>query len=452
MVSAIDNPTVDTKIANITITYTKKDQQNTAPQIIHYINDKGIVIKEQTLTGTIGQKLQLDLQAPEKWSIIKNQNVPSDIVLQKQNPIINIRVTPKLDQITNKEQLNKTITRTITINTPNEKPTIIKQTAKFTRTGTTNEVTGETTFTDWQLVNNGFTQVAVPTINGYVASQSVVNAIDNPTIGEKELDVVVNYVSQEAQGASVTVKYIDSNGNVIGQDGKIGGKVGDTVALRGSTPDGWVAKDKMPAEYKFEHAGDQILTIKIKHGHVTVSADQGKTTKDVLPDSKGCYPSGVSKDDLNKTITRTIKLEQLSKEPKIITQTAKLTRSADVDEVTGKVTYSDWKLEENGWKAYQVPTYTGYTASQAIVNADTPTGETKDQTITITYNANNAKDTINFVDENGKIVGTQEITGTINDNVDLKLNLSNGYEPNQDIPKTINIDVSTINVKVKKND
>ena len=67
------------------------------------------------------------------------------------------------------------------------------------------------------------------------------------------------------------------------------------------------------------------------------------------------YPSGVGQSDLNKTVTRTINVTDPHTGVHAITQTAKLTRTATVDEVDGTVKYSDWKLGNNGWTEFDVP-------------------------------------------------------------------------------------------------
>lgn len=67
----------------------------------------------------------------------------------------------------------------------------------------------------------------------------------------------------------------------------------------------------------------------------------------------------------------------------LLHQTVKLTRTADVDEVTGAVTYSAWSTGE--WPSYVVPSVPGYTPSRAAVASAMVDAATLDQTVTITY-------------------------------------------------------------------
>src|SRR5699024_117830 len=56
------------------------------------------------------------------------------------------------------------------------------------------------------------------------------------------------------------------------------------------------------------------------------------------------------------------------------------------DKVTGKVTYSEWKVDGNTqWDAYTAPTFSGYTASQSKVAAEKDSVDTADSNIKITY-------------------------------------------------------------------
>ena len=66
-----------------------------------------------------------------------------------------------------------------------------------------------------------------------------------------------------------------------------------------------------------------------------------------------------------------------------VRQTATLTRTADVDEVTGAVTYSAWSTGE--WPSYVVPSVPGYTPSQSVVASAMVDAATLDQMVTITY-------------------------------------------------------------------
>lgn len=107
-------------------------------------------------------------------------------------------------------------------------------------------------------------------------------------------------------------------------------------------------------------------------------------TTTVTPDNPGKnYPSGVAKDDLNKTVTRTINITTPDGKTQTITQKAEFTRSATVDEVTGEVTYGPWS-KNVVLKSVDVPNIPGYVPSASVPEI-TVTPNDQDMTINITY-------------------------------------------------------------------
>lgn len=120
------------------------------------------------------------------------------------------------------------------------------------------------------------------------------------------------------------------------------------------------------------------------HATTTVTPDNPKTPADVLPDNPGKnYPSGVAKDDLNKTVTRTINITTPDGKTQTITQKAEFTRSATVDEVTGEVTYGPWS-KNVVLESVDVPNIPGYEPSASVPEI-TVTPNDQDMTINITY-------------------------------------------------------------------
>lgn len=151
---------------NITVNYTANAQN----QVVNYVDDSGKIVKSDTLNGKTGDQINIAVKVPAHYVEVPGQTIPENVTLKTNNPAINIRVTPKMDDITDPSQLTKTVSRTVTINVPHQTPIVENQTATFTRTGQHNEVTGEDTFTDWTLSNNGLKSVNVPSVDGYTPS------------------------------------------------------------------------------------------------------------------------------------------------------------------------------------------------------------------------------------------------------------------------------------------
>ena len=177
----------------------------------------------------------------------------------------------------------------------------------------------------------------------------------------------------------------------------------------------------VPATIKFS-ANTPDVTVKVEHDHVTVLPDNPKTPADVLPDNPGKnYPSGVAKDDLNKTVTRTINITMPDGKTQTITQKAEFTRSATVDEVS-EVTYGPWS-KNVVLESVDVPNIPGYVPSASVPEI-TVTPNDQDMTINVTYkkldsgkvadqggNASNGGSTIGQAAQNGQSGQTQNNAG-----------------------------------------
>ena len=175
------------------------------------------------------------------------------------------------------------------------------------------------------------------------------------------------------------------------------------------------------------------------HGTTDVTPDKPKTPSDIIPGTAKHYPSGVDKDNLNKTVTRTINVISPDGKTTTIKQPVTLQRSATVDDVTGQITYKAWNTGK--WEEYDTPQISGYTPSQAKVSATTVDGNTQDQTVTITYSADDQSTTAKFVDDdnNGAQVGkTITLSGKTDQTINTGLQVPANYElaKGQTLPAT----------------
>ncbi|EEU20422.1 YSIRK-type signal peptide-containing protein [Lactobacillus mulieris] len=329
--------------------------------------------------------------------------------------------------------LNKTITRTILEVDPvtKESKTVATQTVHYTRTATVDEVTGKVAYTNWATTDKWASYTA-PDKPGYTPSQKSVDET-TPSVTDKDQTVTITY---SANPTNTNVVFVDDNDN---------GKTVKTVTVDGTTggttplssddqkiPAGYelVPGNTIPTEIKFNNDGSQTpnTTIHLKHKTITVNSDSPKTTDDNLPDNPDKkYPSGVTATDLNKTITRTIvEVDPVTGEKKTVaTQSVHYTRTATVDEVNGKVTYSDWTTTDK-WASYTAPDKPGYTPSQTSVEEATPA-------VTITYTGNPTNTKVIFVDDNdnGKTIKTVPVNGVTGGTTPLSSDdqkIPDGYE------------------------
>ena len=327
--------------------------------------------------------------------------------------------------------VEKTATRTINVTTPEGKTTAVKQTTTLAK-----QVDfGKDAHPAW--TTGEWASYEVPTIPGYTASQS--NVAKEAVTGETK-DQTVN-ITYTANPQTATVVYQTEDGTPV-HTTTVSGRTGQTVKVSNEVPVGWhVVNGTVPSEITFAPNGTPQTVVTIAHSHVTVTPDAPKTTSDKLPDNPGkTYPAGIGESDLNKTVTRTIKVTTPDGQTKTVAQTAKLTRTADVDEVTGNVTYSDWTTDE--WSVYAAPTVPGYTASQPNIADQTVTNTTKDATVTITYTANEHQISIEYVDNTtGQVVKTDHVSGKTGQTVSITPHVPDGWElvSGQSVPSEVTL-------------
>lgn len=98
-----------------------------------------------------------------------------------------------------------------------------------------------------------------------------------------------------------------------------------------------------------------------------------------------------------------------------VIQTVKFTRTADKDQVTGKITYHNWTPANGKWDAYHAPVIDGYQATPTVIPEQDVTADTKSTNVNIMYTALGGTITINFVDNdnNNSVINTQTYNGVI---------------------------------------
>ena len=216
-----------------------------------------------------------------------------------------------------------------------------------------------------------------------------------------------------------------------------------------------------------DDAADQAYTVTLKHGTITVTPDDPKMPADVLPDNPGKkYPSGVAKDDLNKTVKRTINITTPDGKTQTITQKAEFTRSATVDEVTDEViSYGNWTLATGSakdWGQFNVPQLDGFISyvdgnAAKEVAEENVTADTADVTVEVTYkNSDNNGNNTNPGDDGNHNTNPGD-NGNHNTNPGNNNGINNGTQ-NGNGNKTVNTNVTnngngdkTVNTNVTDN-
>ena len=356
------------------ITYTAND----GTQTIVYKEEDGSEVGKQVVPGRTDETVKVTPDVPDGY-VVKGK-IPTEVTIKPaDNPITvtvehgKSHVTP--DKPVNKgdlipgtkdkhypeglthNDLNKTVTREITITDPTGKKSTTTQTVTFTRGATVDEVTNKVTYDDWS--ENGthtFDKVDVPTVPGYTASGEVPSIVVTPETQSSKVNITYT-----ANDGTQTIVYKEEDGSEVGKQ-VVPGRTDETVKVTPDVPDGYVVKGKIPTEVTIKPA-DNPITVTVEHGksHVTPDkpvnkGDQGDTptpeptpepeptpnpTPDDQPDSEISsdehFENVKAKDKLNKTNPK--KVDAYKKERKIIkTKIAKQGHTEIAEPIEDKVT------------------------------------------------------------------------------------------------------------------
>ena len=389
------------------------------------------------------------------------------------------------------DSLNKTVTRTVNITDPYDNKSRKVDQITFTRTADVDEVTDEVTaYGKWSNNDQGtFSEVNIPTVDGYTPQSETVSdvtsgaknnylakndkgqyIINEILVSHKSNNIVIN-VTYTADPQVANLNFVDDEGHVElakwdTQTGSSRGKISFSHAeeiLKEYLQQGYqfvnVTNDTDDADHKvllgnsFEEAVkkfgdfdvldnvDQIFTVHLKHGHVTVTPDQPKNPGDNIPGTDQHFPKGVDHNSLNKTITRTVNVIGPNDKTTTTSQSVTLTRSADVDVVNGNVTYGNWSTSKfNGQTVNPIQGYTMHITlhenNENMAADNIPdekvTSDTPNEVFDVTYSADPQKAHLHFVDDdsNKTLDNSDDQTG-VSDQGPISFNhaadILNGY-------------------------
>lgn len=309
---------------------------------------------------------------------------------------------------------DKTITRKRVIHlvdqNNNKVGTDITQTVNFTQTDTIDEVTNKTTNSKFDKTEATFDEVAAPVVKGYDAKTAkIASAKIKPT--DQDLEETITYAPTKR---TVIINYYDEDDNnkVLDSD-TITQEIDSTVdydpsdKIKALEAKGYVHdkdKDTLPSTIKITDSEQgQTYGVYFKHKQV-----------DTTDDGKNPIAGGDEIKDLKVTKTETIRFlsSKTGKELQpTVTQTVTFTRTAKVDAVTGKVTYSDWDAATKDFPAYKLPTINGYQPSQDTCPKATIAPDQADPHFDIYYSEDKANKLItHFVDQD---TGNSDIADAI---------------------------------------
>ena len=433
-------------------------------QTINYVDADNNIISSTNIKGHLkGTKLSFASEIPIGWVANDPSEVPTEITINNGTTIIKIKhgitnvdhnnpvpdgaktVTGKVINGAHANDLNQTITRTINVTNPDGTKSTEVQTAKIYRNASYDNVTGEVTYGEWST--GSWEESSPAEIKGYTASEKVVPAVEVKN-GQKDETVNITYTANEQSGI---ISYQDEAGKEISTT-PLSGKTGETVTVNPEIPAGWelVPGQEIPKTVTATAKGIPTVVIKIEHGITNV--DHNNPVPDDAKTVTGEVIDGAHASDLNQTITRTINVTNPDGTKSTEVQTAKIYRNASYDNVTGEVTYGEWST--GSWEESSPAEIKGYTASEKVVPAVEVKNGQKDETVNITYTANEQSGIISYQDEAGKEISTTPLSGKTGETVTVTPEIPAGWKlvPGQEIPKTVTATaegIPTVVIKVE---
>jgi surface protein len=333
------------------------------------------------------------------------------------------------------------------------------------------------TFNSVRSTIDGIVQAEIDKLNklnhtSYETSKIISDGDDDYSIAN-----ATYVVSQSKTGL---INYVDQDGKVVKTD-QVSGKVGDKVDVKLSLPDGYELANKdehIPSTITVGEDGIKTITIQVKKlpvvqtGSINYVDQDGKVIKtDTISGKVGdqinvnlSLPDGYKLANKDEQIPSSITVG----EDGIKTITIQVKKLPVVQ--TGSINYVD----QDG-KVIKTDTISGKVGDQINVNLSLPDGyklANKDEQIpsSITVGEDGIKTitiqvkklpvvqtgSINYVDQDGKVIKTDTISGKVGDQINVNLSLPDGYKlanKDEQIPSVITVTengIGTINVNVKK--
>lgn len=365
----------------------KEDIQGVTDAAIEHTNDAKIATYRAK-----GYELVFDELANESDLHFNAKDEPQVFV---------VHLKHKLEKVTNVAELEKTVTRTITVHMPDGTNQDKTQKVTFTRTGNKDLMTGHIIWSAWSPAQE-FEAYTVPVVPGYTPRQTTVKSTP-VTADDKDTSITIDYT---ANAQKVLIKYIDVDDNDKAiKSQPLEGVTDQALATNIEVPANYelVANQALPKEVTFKADGNEPIIVKVQHKHQDVTDE---------------YRNDVKKQDqIDHTVTRTITIKHPHAADKTHTQALHFTRQVTRDMATGQDTFGEW-LPENAdfFEEFTVPTLAsdkGYTSEKTkIARLAHITGATNDQREVVNFNANTQKAHVHYIDDTtGKKLEDVHVTG-----------------------------------------
>ena len=289
--------------------------------------------------GVTDQTVNVLYQVPKHYVLLSDMISQFKLSADSDENQLMVLVVPKVDfrsHTSNAADLNKTVSRTIKVQTPDGRMNDVVQTVTFVRDGYLNQVTKQTTYSPWAFGGQyQFSSYHPKPMNDYTAD--VVSAV---IVTPDSSDTTVNVVYHKVP-VVYEIDYQLANGTVV-KNVSATPERDETIHLTA------------PQGYRLMTA---VTDVQVGHS-------SQKLTVLVLPDEQiytaySALPSSVT-EPLTKTVTRTINITMPNGRVRRIVQQVHFVRTATVV-ANGKVTYSNWTgVGQTSFDRLFVPKRRGY--------------------------------------------------------------------------------------------
>ena len=365
----------------------------------------GTPLEDFTLTGQEGTSSKADFDA--KIAEYAGQgyeldNTDYNPMYQYYDQSYTVNLKHKLTVTEDNRTKNRTINFIDEIGNVLGAPVV--QTTTFKNTETLDNVTGVVTQSGWDKANATFAAVTPSAVYGYdVKGPQLINSLTVDPNSEEDMAADVFYAPKTV-GAKITVTDVnDSTNPLLADTINVQGKFGtmatfDKAAkIKALEANGYeYISDSVGAGINLNSETTQNFDILVKH--------QMKTAEEV--------------DAAKRTIS--FVYSDGDKAAEQVVQQVNYKRTSTTDQVTKGVTYTPWTPEGSAtWNEYKVPSLKGYTADVKTVAEQTGVAQgTKNESVKVTYVANDEEAKVNFVDQvTGQTITTDRYTGKYNSGI-----------------------------------
>lgn len=317
-------------------------------------------------------------------------NKPATYTVALDHKMITIKSGQKNPVTNETEKLAKTITQTVKYLGINKDFATNVQKLHFTRNAKIDLVTGKATYLDWQEKRQSFKDVVPPKINGYEPDLKIVQG-NVVTANSKDITKVVTYTKKSVPDYQIVIDYVDGNGKKLKTD-IVKGKPDTTIAyqkhlqevIKSIANNGYVInqdKTNLPLDenndIKLPNSVNSNVSYQVVLKHKIVNFNYRENNP--FTDEKD--------DNLIKPIKQVIHYTGTDEQLADNVQKLSFTRNAQVDMVTGKVTYLDWNKLKLTFQDVIPPKINNHEPNTKLIKGATVTPDDFDVNKTVMYHS-----------------------------------------------------------------